>query len=94
MKSRLVELDDAAVDHIEQYWLGGKTIRNKFRNKFHPILGDSGSKAVHRRRRPPQASSSPDWQAGLRLFGLEIGPQGANMSCLGWQQAGFQTLLY
>jgi hypothetical protein len=28
---RIAEIDDAAVDHVEQYWLGGKTIPSNAR---------------------------------------------------------------
>jgi 5-methylcytosine-specific restriction endonuclease McrA len=28
---KIIDIDDAAVDHIEQYWLGGKTIRENAR---------------------------------------------------------------
>ena len=45
--NKIIDIDDAAVDHIEQYWLGGKTIpdnarlTHRFCNNSRPRIENS-----------------------------------------------------
>ena len=44
---QIAEVDDAAVDHIEQYWLGGKTIPENACLTHHYCIGQDRRRILH-----------------------------------------------